>query len=124
MARPEKDAAEKRDIVIRVRLTRPEKKHLLNAAEIEGLTLSDFLRLRALSTLPRRRKPSVERAAFILGLAELGKIGSNVNQIARALNRRDIGATGSEVSPELVNHALHGVDTLSHHLLSLLEHGH
>ena len=124
MARPLKDAETRRDIIVRVRLTAAEKQHMQNAAEIAGLNLSDLLRLCTLDSLPQRRKPSPERAAFIRGLADLGKMGSNLNQIARALNRRQTDMVVVRVPEHLVAHALEGVDQLSHQLLNMLDHGH
>ena len=124
MARPLKQPDARRTIVVRVRLTATEKKYLQDAAATDGLTLSDFLRVHALHALPRRRKPTPERAAFIQALAELGKLGSNLNQIARALNRREPFAAVRNVHAEVIDRAVSGVDTLSHHLLNMLEHGH
>jgi hypothetical protein len=53
-----------------------------------GLSLAGYARSHLLAAPPVRqaRRPPVERAELARLLAELGKIGSNVNQIARALN--------------------------------------
>lgn len=123
MARPTKDAVQRRDIIVRVRLTVAEKQRMQTAAEIAGLNLSDLLRVRTLDSLPHRRKPSPERAAFIRGLADLGKMGSNLNQIAHACNRRQADLDIVPLPEQMVAHALEGVDSLSHRLLNMLEHG-
>lgn len=124
MARPHKNEDEKREIIVRVRLTKSEKKQFADAAHNDGLTLSDYMRVKTLQATPRIKKATPERAAFIRGLGELGKIGSNVNQIARALNRRD-GNTGELcISEALISSTLYGVSTLSRHLITLLENGH
>lgn len=120
MARPRKAGEEKREFTIRVRVTPAEKKQLVKYAEQQGLTTSDFMRLRSISSTPLFRKATPERAAFIKNLAELGKIGSNVNQIARVLNQQQEAA----VPNQLLTDALHGIDTLTHHLINLLAHGH
>jgi len=123
MARPLKQASEKRSNIAKVRLTSAEKKQMKAAAEIEGVTVSDLLRLRTLSTLPLRRKPSPERAALIRGLGELGKLGSNINQIAHQLNL-DAKRTGdAPTGDKIIQEALGQIETLSNHLVNLLGHG-
>jgi uncharacterized protein (DUF1778 family) len=120
MARPLKGGGDKRESIIRVRFTAAEKIQIQKAASSRGLTVSDFIRVLAINASPLFRKATPERAAFIKGLAELGKIGSNLNQIARAINRKQAGAGGSEelrgVDASLIQNALHGVNTLSAHL--------
>lgn len=126
MARPPKNGIEPRDDMIRVRVSQAEKKRLHMEAKNAGYTLSDFLRVTAINAIPRTRIANPERAAFIRGLAELGKIGSNINQIARSLNRHNAttgGHTSASVSGELIAQALHGVDILSHHLAKLFHDG-
>jgi hypothetical protein len=61
---------------------------LTAAAAQAGLSVGAYLRTMALgSPGPRAvRRPSVERADLARLLGELGKIGSNVNQLARAAN--------------------------------------
>ena len=120
MARPRKTGEEKRDFTIRVRVTPTEKKLLVKYAEQQGLTTSDFMRLRSISSTPLFRKATPERAAFIRNLAELGKIGSNVNQIARVMNQQPEASVPSQL---LIN-TLHGIDTLTHQLINILANGH
>jgi uncharacterized protein (DUF1778 family) len=91
MARPLKGGGDKRESIIRVRFTAAEKIQIQKAASSRGLTVSDFIRVLAINASPLFRKATPERAAFIKGLAELGKIGSNLNQIARAINRKQAG---------------------------------
>lgn len=120
MARPKKTGEEKRDFTIRVRVTPAEKKQLVKSAQQQGLTTSDFMRVKSISSAPLFKKATPERAAFIKNLAELGKIGSNVNQIARALNQ----GQGATLPNQLLDNALHGIDTLTHQLINLLANGH
>lgn len=69
--------------------TPEERAQLEAAAERAGMTLSSYMRLKCFGTAGPRamRRPPVERAALAQLLAQLGKCGSNLNQIARALNR-------------------------------------
>ena len=81
-----------------VRLTPAERGALDGAAERAGLSLAGYARATLLTAPPVRqaRRPPVERAELVRLLAQLGKIGSNVNQIARVLN------SGGDTPPELV----------------------
>ncbi len=124
MARPLKSVGEKRTITIRVRITSTEKKTLLTASENEGYTISDFMRLKSINAIPRGRKATPERAAFIRGLGELSRIGSNLNQIARALNRRQDSPELKGFSVGMIEQVLSRVDSLASQLLTLAEHGH
>ena len=124
MARPTKDVIERRDVIIRVRLTQTEKNKMLISSSDVGCNLSDYLRLKALDNSPRTKRASPERAAFITALAQLGKVGSNLNQIARALNRKAMTGQGDDMPDIQIRHVLSHVDTLTLHLTELLEHGH
>ncbi|MDI9319062.1 MAG: plasmid mobilization relaxosome protein MobC [Phycisphaerales bacterium] len=124
MVRPTKIADEKRSLTIRVRVTAAEKKTLVTASENEGYSLSDFMRLKSIHAVPRSKKATPERAALIRGLGELSKLGSNLNQIARALNRRQQVGELQGFSSELLQSLLQQTDRLSAQLLNLLEHGH
>ena len=53
-----------------------------------GLFLSDWIRMRAVDAMPQLRKPSPDREVLLRLLAALGKIGSNLNQVSRQLNRK------------------------------------
>jgi len=83
-----KSEKRQRDALLQVRLTAAERATLDAAAERAGLSLAGYARSTLLSAPPVRqaRRPPVERAELARLLAQLGKIGSNVNQIARVLN--------------------------------------
>ncbi len=70
------------------RLTKEERAAVDAAAERAGLTAGSFARQAMLGApAPRQvRRPPVERKELARLLGELGKIGSNLNQIARAVN--------------------------------------
>ena len=84
-----------------VRVTQAELVHLQSLAESAGLTVTDFVRQRALSgraSPARPVSPSGVQASFI---TELNRIGVNLNQIARQLNR------GRSHDPHQLDHVLH-----------------
>jgi hypothetical protein len=71
-----------------MRCTQAEFAQLEAAAERAGLPVGAFMRQQCLGAPGPRaaRRPPVERAALAQLLAQLGKCGSNLNQIARVLN--------------------------------------
>ncbi len=66
------------------RFTAQEAAQLAAKAEQAGISRSAFIRFAALGTPPPRgkRNPSVNEKLLVQVLAQLGKIGSNVNQLA------------------------------------------
>ncbi len=86
-----KSEKRQRNKTVHIRLTDAEHAALLAAADNVGLTLGAYMRATALgSPGPRAaRKPPVVREELVRILSQLGKIGSNVNQIARAVNSGD-----------------------------------
>jgi hypothetical protein len=121
MARPQKDDADKREFTIRVRVTASEKLRIWQMAADAGLTPSDFMRLRTMAaTQPLRHKPTPERELLLNVMAELGKIGSNVNQIARHLNSRDETGQLAGIDTDEINQAMQGLDGLTAQVLKLL----
>jgi type II secretory pathway component PulF len=76
-----------REIRITVRLSKEEKEQLKKIAESKGMTVSDYVRSR-LTGVRRRRKPKAEELELYRQLIyELNRVGVNLNQIARTLNR-------------------------------------
>jgi predicted PhzF superfamily epimerase YddE/YHI9 len=88
MARPHKPGDQKRTCSLRVRVTKAEKEQLENLAKEHGLNVSDWMRSKTLGTKPRLRKLTPDREIQLKFLAAFGKAGSNLNQLARQLNRR------------------------------------
>jgi mobilization protein NikA len=103
MARPKKAESEKRSANFPpVRVTEAELIHVQDQAEMAGLSVSDYLRQRALSGKVTPRRTSGEASLLV----ELNRVGVNLNQIARALNG------GRDEDPHhigFVLHELHGV---------------
>ena len=73
---------------IAVRCTGQDHEFIAQTAAEAGLSMAAFLRALALgSTGPRAvRRPAIERETLARILGELGKLGSNVNQIAHWAN--------------------------------------
>jgi hypothetical protein len=73
---------------IAVRCTAQERAAITEAAAKSGLAIGAYLRATALgSPGPRAvRRPPVERKELARLLGHLGKVGSNINQLARAFN--------------------------------------
>lgn len=91
-----------KDIRITIRLTAEEKERLKKSAEAEGLTLSDYVRKR-LTGVRQRRRPQTEEARIKREwLYELNRIGVNLNQIARAVNKAVKEAPSEEAFQRLV----------------------
>jgi hypothetical protein len=71
-----------------LRLTDAEHAELEARAERAGLAVNAYLRQQALGgSGPRaRRRPHADAALLLQVLGQFGRIGSNVNQLARAAN--------------------------------------
>lgn len=102
MARPKKQDHEKRSALIPpVRVTEAEMAHVIAQSEAANLTVTDYARQRVLTgkvTLP----PSPIDASL---LSDLNRIGNNLNQIARQVNR------GRQHDPDHLGHVLHQLNT-------------
>ena len=73
---------------ITIRLTEAERAALDSAAERAGLSLGSHIRKVLLEApLPRQaRRPPIEKMELARLLGHIGKIGSNINQLAREVN--------------------------------------
>jgi len=123
MARPTKNGGnEKRDLIVHVRFTAGEKRKIETQAKASGIKyLSDYLRKRIFDTgaaLSGQFFP--ERETLIRWLAELGKVGSNLNQIARVLNARELRGDRSEIPAERIQETIDRVDKLVEYLLGII----
>lgn len=108
---------------LHIRLNDEEKSLLSALAKEHGLSISDFVRVTVTRSLPIMPKAKLDRALFIGTLGQLGKIASNVNQVAHELHRERIIGNGHHVPDRIIEGALIGIKTLSDHLLSILEDG-
>lgn len=84
MARPRKSEIDKRDERSEQRYTLGELEFIREQADRAGLSVSEFVRRRALSHPVRAVQTNATSPAVI---SELNRIGVNVNQLARANNR-------------------------------------
>ncbi len=73
---------------IAVRCTDAEHAALTAKAATAGLSVGAYIRSVGLGSAgPRaRRRPPIEREAIALLLGQVGRVGSNVNQLAKAMN--------------------------------------
>ncbi|MFZ4859916.1 MAG: plasmid mobilization protein [Desulfuromonadaceae bacterium] len=87
---------------IRARLTVPERERLEAGADAAGLTLSAYVRRVVLAAPVGRRgkRPPEAKAELARLLAQIGKIGSNLNQLAHAANA-GAGVDGALLAAEL-----------------------
>ncbi len=83
-----KEANRSRSVRVFVRLHPEEKKEFEARCDQNGLTQADYFRRKCLEEKPlrKRRTPTVEMEAFLKALGKLGKVGGNLNQIAKAQN--------------------------------------
>jgi len=81
--------ADAKNSFISVRCTAAERVKIDEAARRVGLSVGAYLRTLALGNPGPRavRRPPIERRELARLLGHLGKIGSNINQLARAYNR-------------------------------------
>lgn len=72
-----------------VRFSPDELEKLKSRAEKAGLTVGALVRQMVLDAPPPKqsRRPSVDAELLSVALSRMGKIGSNVNQLARSANR-------------------------------------
>lgn len=89
-----------KDHFVAVRCTAADHAALQELSAKAGLSIGAFLRAVALNGPGPRavRRPPVEKEALARLLGELGKLGSNVNQLARAYNRTTYLATPKELA--------------------------
>jgi hypothetical protein len=86
---PRSEKRQRQNFLI-ARCTATEKAIAEDNARNRGLSLGDYIRLVALGQKPLHivRRNSAKAEAILLLKAELGKIGSNINQVAKVANTR------------------------------------
>jgi hypothetical protein len=91
-----------RDRILTVRLSAEERAAIDEAADRAGLVVGSYARQAMLGApAPRQvRRPPVERRELARLLAELGHIGGNLNQLAKAVNT-GVVAYGGEIEAAL-----------------------
>lgn len=93
----------KRSIVLTVRVSPEEAQTIRDMAERSGMSVGALVRRALLWTIPPRaqRRPAVEVQAVARLLGQLGKIGSNLNQLAHYANAGRNLALAHAVEPAL-----------------------
>ena len=86
-----------RDLWIKMRVTPEEKKDITAKAEVQGQTVTDFIRQRALDY--RLRQTPIEKERLL----QLARIGVNLNQLARWANQHKNRADTVEVLAALMS---------------------
>ena len=106
---------------VAVRCTPDERAALTAAAAQASLSVGAYLRATALGgTGPRAvRRPTADREALARLLGELGKVGSNVNQIARVAN-----TSGDPPEPDTLGRIALDVRAMRDALMEALSRGH
>lgn len=87
--RPRKDPADRRSKTHGLRLSPNEKAELEERAERAGLSLSEYIRRRALG------KP-VKTAVDEEAVRQMQRVGVNLNQIAKRAHQQGVGAVKEE----------------------------
>lgn len=118
----ESPSERQRRLRITVRVSRTERAALDAAAERSALTLSAYARaiLTSAKPLPAARRPPVEAALLARVLGQLGKIGSNLNQIAHAANSIASGVSLMPFSERELLRSLAELRTIRPQLLAAL----
>jgi hypothetical protein len=118
MKRNEKNTRIKR---LHIRVNEQEKFQLIGMAKEHGLSISDFVRVTINRSQPVMQKAKPDRELFIRTLGQMGKLSSNINQIAHELHRQRIIGNGHHVPDRIIEEALSGVKCFSDQLLTILE---
>lgn len=92
-----------RDQIIRIRTTHAEAATMKDLAVARGLSLSELIRRVALGVrMPARSFDATHIALLAQTLGELGRIGGNVNQLARRANSGKLSGHDAELAKALV----------------------
>ena len=84
MARPKSTLEELKLIQVNVRFTLSEQVQLEESAKTHGLSLVQYIRVRALKKQLPKFKMSVADQELVI---ELSRIGNNINQITKKINQ-------------------------------------
>lgn len=111
-----KSEVRKKGKIIAVRVAEVEFAEIQTKAENAGLTVASFIRETVLkkAVTESRAVPSLEKVILSQLLGQLGKVGSNINQIARRLNE------GGSVGAERITAACDEFSTLRDELIKAI----
>lgn len=106
-----------RDQIIRIRASRDEANAMKDRAIARGLSLSEMVRRAALNVrMPTRSFDATHIAVLAQALGELGRIGGNINQLARRANAGQLSGHEAELASALVE-----LDLLRGHLRVIIQ---
>lgn len=109
MARPSKQIHDLKMLQINIRVTLEEQLSIEEYSKSYGLSVTQFIRIRALKTqLPKHSMPSINRALFI----ELSRIGNNLNQLTKKANQNHPDVKGLNVELLDLNTKLNELKTV------------
>lgn len=91
-----------RDQIVRIRTTRQEAATMKDLAAARGLSLSELVRRAALGVrMPARAFDATHVALLTQTLGELGRVGGNLNQLARRANAGKLSGYDAELAVSL-----------------------
>ncbi|GMB83490.1 hypothetical protein NN6n1_42730 [Shinella zoogloeoides] len=106
-----------RDQTIRIRASHTEADAMKDIAVARGLSLSELIRRAALGVrMPVRSFDATHIALLARVLGELGRIGGNINQLARRANAGKLSGHDAELAKALIE-----LDALRGHLRAILQ---
>lgn len=106
-----------RDQIIRIRASHTEADTMKHLAIARGLSLSELVRRAALNVrMPAWSFDATHVALLAQTLGELGRIGGNVNQLARRANAGKLSGHDAELANALIE-----LDALRGHLRAILQ---
>jgi len=106
-----------RQHILRCRVNSEEKALIEEYAQNRGITVSSLLRLAALGCpceAKGKRLPTHEQKLLSQLIGQLGKVGSNINQIARSAN------TYGQVETQVLHQHLKHLSISLNHVMGLL----
>ena len=106
--KPARSEKRQRNKVAYIRLSDAEHEQLVTAADNAGMALAAYLRACAFGDAGPRatRKPPVNKRELLRLLGQIAKTGTNINQIARAINSgNDPNGLADDIKAAVVDYA-------------------
>lgn len=113
----------KKRVLIQLRTTEEDKKTLTDLAKEAGMNMTDFIKSRVFEYAPKTRVATFDREILIKLLAELGRVGSNVNQIAKVMNTEKKTFYTVSVREDIIRGVLATVQTVTSNIYKQINYG-
>lgn len=120
MERSKKNERDLKRILVQIRMTADDKRTLREFSKLAGMSITDFVKSRTLGKIPRTKMATPDREVLIKLMSELSKIGSNINQIAKAMNLNNRGFTMT-IKETFIQASLDNIRNVSARLLDELD---